>query len=168
MADRSAHKNYNFRAGPTHYQKTWIIADGVTVYNGQLVQVEGGYANHWDDSAAGTDRFAGLATNADSYNNDGTWLGEITPTLNRAVPRVVVDEGTIITGFDSMEGTSAITDIGALVYCPDSDLDSATLQSSGNTNVIGVVEDWRSTTDLDIRLFTMMEWLAYNFESPGS
>jgi len=167
MTDRTAHKSYDFRAGPTHYQKSWIIADGVTVAQGTLIQVQAGYANHWDDTS-GDDRFAGIATNADSYNNDGIWLGEITPTLNRRTPRVTVDEGAIITNFDSLGSTTAITDIGSFVYCPDSDPDNMTLESSGNTSIIGILEDWRSTTDTDIRLFTMIEWLGYNYESPGS
>lgn len=170
MADRTTNKFIEMRAGPNSGNtKSYPIADGVTVAIGTLVQLEAGYLNHWDDGAiSDLDTFVGIVVGGDSYNKDGIIIGETTPTNNRSVPRARVAMGQILVGLDSVNGPVAQTSVGLLVYCSDSDTDNMDVQSSGNTNAIGWVNEFRSTTDIDVRLFTPEEFLAFNRESPGS
>jgi hypothetical protein len=146
---------------------SFIIANTVTLAAGTLVQLEAGFANHWDDSGS-NDVFVGIAiAGDDSGSTDHTWLGDTSGDPDPD-PRVTVDTSGAILRSLSIGGTITQASVGALVYSADSDTASLTTNSSGRTNALGTVWNFRSATDVDVRLFTPDEFLAYNRESPGS
>lgn len=131
---------------------SYVIADGVTLYEGALVQLESGYLNHWDE----TGKFIGLLIAGDDRGRDGTILGEISDT-----PPVQgrVDESGVTLCHMAVAGTVTIADVGALVYCADSD--PANMTKTDTTNPpIGRIVRVGSATDVDVELFTPTEWLA--------
>jgi len=170
MADRTTPKFIETR--PNSGRDAFIIADSVRLAPGTLVQLQAGYANHWDDSGS-NDVFLGIAIDGDNSGNaatddPSTWLGDTSGAPNPD-PEVHVDtSGVILMGLDSIAGTPSQAQVGGLVYCGDSDTDSMDLQASGNTNAIGILWRFESTTDCDVKLFTPAEFLAFNRESPGS
>ncbi len=170
MADRTTPKIISTR--PNSGRDAFIITDSVRLAPGSLVQLQAGFANHWDDSAQ-NDVFLGIAISGDNRGNAATddantWLGDTSGAPNPD-PEVGVDtSGVILTKLDTIDGTPTQAKVGALVYCPDSDTDNIDMQASGNTNAIGVLWRFRSATDCDVKLFTPMEWIAHTYESPGS
>ena len=133
-------------------QNSYIIADGVTLPIGSLVQAQSGYLNHWDE----TGQFLGVLINAHSRAGDGTILGETSDT-----PPVhgTVDESGVTLMHVAVGGTVTQADVGALVYCADSN--PANLTKTDTTNPpVGRLVYFRSTSDCDVQLFTPTEWLA--------
>ena len=131
---------------------SYIMADGVAFYVGQLVQLESGYANHWDE----TGRFLGVMIGGDSRLNDGVFFGE---TSDVPPPEARIDESGATIMHTAVGGTPTQADVGALVYCPDSNL--ANLTKTDTTNPpVGWLKRFRSTTDCDVQLFTPAEWMA--------
>jgi hypothetical protein len=56
-------------------------------------------------------------------------------------------------------GSPTIANVGALVYCPDSN--PANLTKTDTTNPpVGWLKRFRSATDCDVQLFTPAEWHA--------
>ncbi len=169
MADRTTDLIITTR--PSSGRDSFPIENAVTLAAGTLVQIQAGRANHWDDSAA-TDVFVGIAiAGSDSASTDGSWLGDTSGVPNPD-PEVTVDtSGVTLMHLDSVLGPEGVapiqTDVGRVVYCGDSDTDSITTVSTVNTNVIGFIIRFRSATDLDVKLFTPSEFLAYNRESPN-
>ena len=164
MADRTVAKIYDTR--PRAGRDSFQITDAVTVAAGTLVQLEAGLLNHWDDTAAGPPIkiFMGIVTGGEDRAGDGVLIGENNDSPR---PEAFVDtSGVIVTGL-TLGGTPTLAKQGDRVYCGDSDLASATLNSSGRTNVIGWMVRYKSATDQDLQLFTPAEWLAYNTESPN-
>lgn len=131
---------------------SYIVADGVTLYEGQLVQLEGGYLNHWDE----TGKFLGILLGGDDRAKDGVILGETSDT-----PPVEgrVDESGVILLHMAVAGTVAQSDVGALIYCADSNPANFTKTDTTNPPV-GRLVRFRSTSDCDVQLFTPAEWLA--------
>ncbi len=163
MADRTTTKIIETR--PSAGRDSFAIADGVTVAAGTLAQLQAGFLNHWDDSGS-NDNFLGIVIGGKDRASDGIIIGETSDTPD---PRAFVDtSGVILMHLDSIDGTPVQANVGAVVYCPDSDTDNIDLQASGNTNAIGVLWNFRTATDCDVKLFTPAEFLAYNRESPGS
>lgn len=150
MSDQSARaiRKTSPRAGFASY----IIADGVTLYEGQLVQLESGYLNHWDE----TGKFLGVLIGGDDRARDGVILGETSdtpPTEGR------VDESGVTLMHVAVAGTPTQADVGALIYCADSN--PANLTKTDTTNPpVGRLKRFRSTSDCDVELFTPTEWLA--------
>jgi hypothetical protein len=136
------------------------IANAVTLYHHALVGIEGGYANHWADGA--NDVFGGIVVGGDTtlVSDAEALLGDTTPPTGRMVPRVRIEEAAILVGLDSITGASAQTTEGDLVYCGTSNTDDMTTDSSGMTHPIGFIDEWRSTTDVDVKLLTRAEMLA--------
>jgi len=131
------------------------IADGVTVYEGMLVALEAGYANHWADGA--NDVFAGVLLGGDDRANDGILLGE---TADSPVPEARIDiSGVTLMHLDIL-GTPTQAVVGDLVYCGTSNPADMTTNSSGRTHPIGWLSRFRSATDVDVTLFTPSEMLA--------
>ena len=134
------------------------IADAVTLYHGALVGLEAGYANHWADGAG--DTFGGVVVGGDTtlVSDAEALLGDITPPTGRVVPRVRVEEGAILVGLDSVLNPAggAVTQehVGDIVYCSTSNTDDMTMASTGNTHPVGIIDDFRTATDLDVQLFT--------------
>lgn len=169
MADRTT--DLIIKTRPNSGRDAFTIADAITLAAGTLVQLTAGLADHWDDSGA-NDIFLGIAIGGQDTagGGDGIWLGDTSgdPDPN---PEVFVDtSGVILQHLASVggQGTLVLTDVGKQIYCGDSDTDSMTIVGSGNTNVIGWLWRFRSATDVDVKLFTPMEFLAFNYESPGS
>lgn len=134
----------------------WPIANGITMYHGMLVGLEGGYANHWADGA--NDVFAGLCVGGDARANDGVLTGN---TSDTPPPEAHVDtSGLILEHMDSVAGTPAQAKVGDLVYCGSSNIDDLTLNSSGRNHPIGILWRYRSATDVDVKLFTPQGMLA--------
>ena len=154
MADLAAKTTWK-TAGIPKEKGSGIIADGVTVYEGMFcAQSESGYVNHWADGA--TDVWGGLLVGGDDRANDGVLLGE---TSDTPPPRARFQSGFIMVGMSGVAGQTTLTqaNVGNLVYCPTSDPADMTTVGSGNTNPIGRIDAFRSTTDIDVYIFTPEE-----------
>ena len=150
MADRTADKIYD--SAPNAGVGSYIIADGVSIGIGALVQLQGGYLNHWDE----TDQFVGIFLGGDDRLGDGVYTGE---TSDTKPPRGRVDESGVIIRHIAVAGTATQAKVGDLVYCADSDLANVTLTDTTNPPV-GWLREFRSASDCDIQLFSANEWKA--------
>jgi len=162
MADRTTTKIIETR--PRSGRDSYPIADGVTVAAGSLVQLEAGYLNHFDDDAA-NDVFVGIVIGGVDRAGDGILIGE---TDDSPDPHAYVDtSGVTLMHLDSVGGTPTQAKVGDLVYTPDSDTDSLTLDNStvAYTSPVGWMCRFRSATDVDVQLFTPAEYMAHNYES---
>lgn len=123
------------------------ITNGETLPIGTLVQIQSGFANHYD----GTGVFLGLVIGGENVNADGEPVGN---TALSPDPKVFVDaSGPKVIGIP----VASSTVIGAYVYCDDSDLANATVSQPTTDAPIGVIVGWRSATDCDVKLFTPAE-----------
>ena len=150
MADLAASTVH--KTQPRAGRHSFPIANGVTVYEGQLVGIEGGYANHWADGA--NDIFAGILLRGDDPNTDGTLLGDTTAS---PIPEATVDTSGVTLMHLSIGGTATQAKVGDYVYCGTSNVTDMTLNSSGRTHPIGIMTRYRSATDVDVTLFSMMD-----------
>jgi hypothetical protein len=151
MADATAKKIHKTRARAG--RDSFPIADGVTVYEGMLAQLESGYLNHWDE----TGEFLGIVLGGDDRASDGVLTGE---TSDTPPPEARVDtSGVVLMHLDSVAGTPTAAKVGDLVFCADSDTDNLTLTDTTNPPV-GILIRYRSATDVDVQLFTPAEHMA--------
>ena len=135
MADASARTIH--KTAPNSGRWSYPIADGVTLYEGQLVQLESGYLNHWDETGS----FLGILLAGDDRLGDGTITGE---TSDTPPPEARVDEsGVVLQHLSSVAGTPTQAKVGDLVYCADSDVDNLTLTDTTNPPV-GWLKRFRS------------------------
>lgn len=144
MADRSTNKIYESIG-----RNRWPIpiADGETLPIGTLVQIQSGFANHYD----GTSDLVGIVIGGENPNADGEPVGDTSLTPD---PAVYVDaSGPVIKNIP----VAGATVIGAYVYCNDSDLDNATITQPTTDKPIGVIVGFRSAADCDVMLFTLAE-----------
>lgn len=157
MADAAARTVLTTRANAG--RDSFPITDGVTLYEGQLISLVAGYANHWDDDEAGLDLFLGIALRGDDRLGNGVLTGE---TSDPMPPEVVVDtSGVILMHLDSVAGTPTAAKVGDLVYSVDSDIASISMtDTTGDGIAIGVLWRFRSANDVDVKLFTPTEWKA--------
>lgn len=150
MADQAAKaiRKTAPRAGVGAYP----IADGVVVYEGMLCQLESGYLNHWDE----TGQFLGIVLAGDDRALDGVLLGEVSDT-----PPVEarVDESGVTLMHMAVAGTVTQADVGALVYCADSNPANFTKTDTTNPPV-GWIKRFRSASDCDVKLFSADAWRA--------
>ena len=111
MADVTARKTLatKTRSGRSAYP----IANGVTLYEGALVGLEGGYLNHWADGA--NDVFVGIVLGDALGVSPGAALtGDTSAT---PVPEARVDDsGVTLLGLDSVGGTPTAAKVGDIVY----------------------------------------------------
>jgi len=131
---------------------SYVIADGVTLYEGQLVQLKAGYLDHWDK----TGQFVGILVGGDDRAGDGVIIGE---TSDTPPPEGRVNESGVILMHVAVGGTPTIADVGALIYCNDSDVANLTKTDAANA-VVGRLVRFRSASDCDVQLFTPAEHLA--------
>lgn len=131
---------------------SYPIADGITLYIGQFVQLEGGYLNHWDE----TGDFLGLLIGGDDRARDGVLLGE---TSDTPPPEGHVDESGVVMMHMAVGGSPTQASVGALVYCADSDPANMTITDTTDPPV-GFLKRFRSASDCDVQLFTPGEWQA--------
>lgn len=148
MTDRATNKIYETK-GSDRLRVPMTTAVAFPI--GTLVQEEGGFANHYD----GTNTLLGIVLGGDNLVS-GIPTGDTSLTPD---PAVFIDtSGATLVGVP-VTGASAVTVIGEFVYCNDSDLDNATLTQPTTDHPIGIVVGWRSATDVDVRLFSMVEHL---------
>lgn len=148
MADRTTNKIYESKRMD---RLAVPIANGVTLPIGTLVQIESGFANHYD--GVGTTFLLGIVVGGENLNSDGEPVGDTSLTPN---PKVYVDaSGSVICNIP----VASSTVVGAFVYCDDSNLDNATITQPTTDAPIGVIVGWRSATDCDVRLFNVIEHL---------
>jgi hypothetical protein len=148
MTDRTADKLYDTR--PNSGRDSFIIADGVVLAAGTLVQLGSGYADHHD----GTGNFLGIVIGGDDRAGDGVLTGE---TSDAKPPEAFVDTSGVIVKSIAVAGTATQAKVGDLVYAGDSDLATATLTQPTTDYPIGILHRFVSVTDCDVKLFTPME-----------
>jgi len=161
MADLAA--NAIPKSQPRSGYNAYPIANGVTLYPGALVSLEGGYLNHWADGA--NDVFAGVCLgDAIGISPGAALLGNTGAT---PVPEARVDQsGATIMHVAALGGTPTQAKVGDYVYCADSNSANMTLSATGATNPIGYLSKYRSATDCDVTLFTPEEFLAGGAAAP--
>lgn len=155
MADLGANRIH--KTQPRSGYGSYPIANGVTLYPGALVSLEGGYLNHYADGA--NDVFVGIVLgDALGISPGGALTGD---TSASPVPEARVDQsGVTLMHLDSVGNITDQTDVGDVVYCGTSNTDDMTTDSTARTHPIGYVAAVRSTTDVDVTLFTPAEMLA--------
>lgn len=155
MADLGANRVH--KTQPRSGYNSYPIANGVTLYPGALVSLEGGYLNHWADGAG--DVFVGIVLgDATGISPGGALTGDTSAT---PIPEARVDQsGVTLMHLDSVGDTPTQAKVGDLVYSADSDTDSLTLDNTGRTHPIGYMSKFRTATDVDVTLFTPAEMLA--------
>ena len=150
MADASAKTIHKTR--PNAGTGSYVIADGVTLYEGQLVQLQSGYLNHWDK----TGKFLGILVGGDDRAGDGVIIGE---TSDTPAPEGRVNESGVVLMHVAIAGGVGIGDVGGLIYCNDSDVANLTKTDAANA-VVGRLVRYRSASDCDVQLFTPAEHAA--------
>ena len=154
MADRTA--DIIHKTSPRAGRESFIIADGVAIGIGALVQLEGGYLNHWSSAKANT--FLGIMIGGKDRANDGVITGETSDTP--AVEGYVDSSGVPLMHMD-IGGSPTQAKVGDLVYCADSDTASMTLTDpTGDNPPVGRVVRYRTADDVDVQLFTPAEYHA--------
>lgn len=155
MADRTA--DLILKTRPRIGYDSFPIADGVTLGVGAIVQLQSGFLNHWDDSGAAS-TLMGILIGGDDRARDGIIIGETSDTPD---PRGRVDtSGVVIMHLASVDASPTQAKVGDLIYCSDSDVVNIAIASSGRTDPIGWCIEFRSSTDIDVQLFTPAEFLA--------
>jgi hypothetical protein len=125
MVDVTARKTLatKTRSGRSAYP----IADGVTLYEGALVGLEGGYLNHWADGA--NDVFVGIVLGDALGVSPGAALTGNTSAT--PVPEARVDDsGVTLLGLTSVGGTPTAAKVGDIVYATTSNTDDLTLDAT--------------------------------------
>lgn len=160
MADVAA--DTIIETSPRAGRLSFPIADTIVLYAGTLVQLSAGYLDHWDDAGAGS-TFMGILIGGKDRVGDGVLTGQ---TADDPDPRGFVDtSGVTLMHLASINGTPTQAKVGDLIYCGTSNTDDMDLQSSGNTNPIGWLKEFRTATDCDVQLFTPAEFLCIQTES---
>jgi len=162
MADLAA--NTIFKTRPRSGRDAFVIANTEVLYAGALVQLSAGFLADWDDAGAGS-TFMGILLGGEQSANTSTetgFTGDTSGAPNPDPEGYVDTSGVVLMHLAGVQGQGATTIaiVGDLVYCPDSDVANLTTVASGNTDPIGFVIRWRSTTDIDVQLFTPAEFLA--------
>jgi hypothetical protein len=144
MGDRTTNKIYS-TSGADRFPVP--IANGESLGIGALVQVESGFANHYD----GTSDLLGIVVGGENTNSSGVPVGDTSLSPD---PTVYVDmSGALLMGVPVASAAA----VGEYVYCNDSDFDNATVTQPTTDKPIGVIVGWRSASDCDVKLFTLPE-----------
>ena len=153
MSDLAAKTIHKTR--PNAGRDSHVIADGVTLYEGALVQLQNGYLNHWDE----TGEFMGILLAGDDRLGAGVITGE---TSDSPPPEARLDSsGVILMHLSGVAGTPTQAKVGDQVWCADSNPDNMTLADTGNPPV-GWLIKYRSSTDVDVQLYRPGEWMSAN------
>ena len=154
MADLAANQIHETR--PRSGYATYPIANGVTLYPGALVSLEGGYLNHYADGA--NDVFVGVCL-GDAI---GISPGAALPgnTSGTPIPEARVDESGVTLMHLDVAGTPTQAKVGDLVYSATSNVADMTLTIGSLNHPIGYVSRFYGTDDIDVTLFTPSEFLA--------
>lgn len=139
----SANKNRDFRPGNGGYVKSFIVKNGVTVYQGSLVGIDrtSGHVFPWTVETGQDNIFLGVAK--EKVVGDG-----------------VLVVGVICTGVELVQvavtGVTAVTDTLKPVYLTDDD--TLTLSAPAAGKPVGQITKWYSSTTCDVRLRTPIEY----------
>jgi hypothetical protein len=151
-----------WRPSEASYTYAEKIANGVTLIEGSLVGLEGGYLNHWADGA--NDVFVGIVSGPGIGITGTTAAGApaaITGnTSGSPIPEAKVITGVILMGLTVLD-TPTQAKVGDLVYLTDSDYVNLTLEGSTPINAVGWMCRYTSATDQEVRLFTPTEFIAH-------
>jgi len=144
MADRTTNKIYS-TSGADRFPVP--IANGESLPIGTLVQEQSGFANHYD----GTNMMLGIVVGGENTNSSGVPVGDTSLSPD---PTVYIDTtGPVLMGVPVASAAA----VGEYVYCDDSDFDNATVTQPTTDAPIGTVIGWRSASDCDVKLFSMIE-----------
>ena len=155
MADLAASTIH--KTQPRSGYNAYPIANGVTLYPGALVAIQGGYLNHYADGA--NDVFVGVVLGDAVGISPGSALTGNTSAS--PVPEARVDQsGATLMHLASVAGSPTQAKVGDLVYCSTSNTDDMTLTIGSLNHPIGFMSKFRSATDVDVTLFTPAEMLA--------
>jgi hypothetical protein len=163
VGDPTADVNVTWK--PTGQSHTYAekIADGVTLYRGTLVGLEGGYLNRWAGGA--DDVFVGICTGEGigivGTAADGSGAALLGNTSATPIPEAKVNVGYTLTHLTSVAGTPTQAKVGDPVYCGTSNVLDLTLTSTG-TDMVGWLSRYTSATDVDVTLFTPSEYIIQN------
>lgn len=128
--------------------KTYVIKTDEVIYDSALVGADAnGDLLAWADTAAL--KFVGIAEKGATTGNDAADV---------PVRATVRDDGPTLYGVDVATVTDRAS-IGAKVYSPTDNVADLTLAAASNNKAIGILIDWRSNSDMDVRLFTPTEYL---------
>lgn len=159
MTALAAHKtdlNYPPRAG----RRTYIAKNSQTIYNQSLVGLDAnGLVVPWDDTAI-TQRFLGVFNAFEPALYGGA---VVTAGNTSATPKIrgsIDVSGRELHGVDVV-GVTAQANVGEPVYCTSDNVTDLTLTPGAFTKPIGRLIDFRSTSDMDVELFTPAEYHAY-------
>lgn len=160
MADLAATTLLKTR--PRAGRDSFPIANTEVLYANALVQLSAGWLADWDDAGAGS-TFMGIFLGGDTSSSTAAVarLGGSTGAVAASPqPHGYVDTSGVILMHLNITGTPTQAVVGDLVYSADSDVTSITTNSSGRTDPIGTLIRYRSSTDVDVMLFTPTEFLA--------
>lgn len=140
-----------YKTRPNAGTGSYRVANGVTLAEGELVQLQAGYLNQWDK----TGKFLGMLVGGDT-TAAGAILGDTTVANP---PEGRVNESGVVVMHVAVAGGVTIADQGALVYCADHDLANLTKTDAANA-VVGRLVRFRTASDCDVQLFTPAEHAA--------
>ncbi len=151
--------NYAIKLGPGGQQtiESYIVQDTVTIYTGDLVGIDSttGHLQKWADEASIA--FVGVAVGGNPRNgpdNDGAVTGDTSASIP---PEMNVRLGAIVRQV-AVTGASAQTDVGEEVYA--SDEDTFDQSATTNTQPVGRIIRFHSSTSFDVQLYTPSEYNA--------
>lgn len=156
MTDQTVAKLHKTRARAGF--NSYPIADGVTVVEGMLCQLESGYLNHWDETGS----FLGIVLGPATGVSPGAAMvgdDDADTTVQSAIPQARVDESGVTLMHMDVAGTPTQAKVGDLVFSADSNYTSLTMTDTTNPPV-GRLVAFYGTDDVDVELFTPAEHAA--------
>lgn len=155
MAALSANPSVPQRVQERSKTRTFVVKTSEVIYDSALVGTDlNGDLVAWEDVA--TTVFAGIAEGGATTGDD---------TATPPVRATVRESGVTLEGVD-VAGVSDRASINQVVYCATDNVADLTLTPTTNNFPIGFLLDWRSNTDMDVRLFTAAEYLTYSVTTP--
>lgn len=136
-------------------QRPYVIKNSQAMYRRALCGLDAdGVLIPWADSALAL-RWKGIF---DNWDRAGVTAGNTSATP--AIRGIVDVGGPMLYGVD-VAGVSTRASIGEPVYAPTDNYADLTLTPTAFVKPIGVLDDFRTTSDMDVRLFTPEEYHAY-------
>lgn len=139
--------------------QTYVVKNAQALYRGGLLGLDAnGLLVPWDDTAV-AQRFAGVM---DGWHPQVGSSGVITQGNTSASPPVrgIVLKGCRLNGVD-VAGVTARANIGEPVYGTTDNITDLTLTPTAFVKPIGKLDDFRTTSDMDVKLFTPEEYHSY-------
>jgi len=148
----------NLKTQPNARTRTFQVKNAQTIYHGALVALDSGYLVPWSDTSGL--QFLGVFEGFEPIITDDGIIAIVGDTGNAPDIRGIVDvSGAYLNGVD-VTGVSAITSLGAQVFGPDDNYATPSLTGTVDVGPIGWLADFRSATDMDVKLYTPNEYMA--------